>query len=177
PPTMTTQPTQEESQSGDCNSPPGSQSGKKRNKLRRMFGLTESEHNVTTNEPTTSLNSQSSSIREETPSILASPYDSYSSLSSPPTVKRVPKDIFPENLPAPTCKTELPRLQERVDKTEQLVYCNAVINQGSPPSSATVAEQEAQQKPVLNKDEQEWLAEIQKNPMELDHMRLLAKKM
>ncbi|KAG0375292.1 hypothetical protein BGX24_009313, partial [Mortierella sp. AD032] len=161
----------------DSISPPGSQSGKTRFELSRMLGPFESEHNVTTNEPTTSLNSQSSSKREKIPSPIAPPYDRYSSLSSPATVKRVPKDIFPKNHPAPTCKVDLPRPKELVNKTEQLVYCNAVINQGSPPSSVTVADQEAQQKSALGKAEQEWLAEIQRDPMELDHMRLLAKKM
>ncbi|KAG0276647.1 hypothetical protein BGZ95_007260 [Linnemannia exigua] len=176
PHTMTNSPTQTDSQS--VGSSPGSQPGRKRDMFRRMFGLSEeSEHSITTNEPLTQLNLQSSSLQEEAPAPLSSPYDSYSALSSPPAVKRVPKDVFPENLPAPTRKIELPRLQERVDKTEQLVYCNAVINQGSPPSSATVADQEAHQKPVLDKAEQEWLAEIQRDPMERDHMRLLAKRM
>ncbi|KAF9121478.1 hypothetical protein BGW39_010503, partial [Mortierella sp. 14UC] len=72
-----------------------------------------------------------------------------------------------DNLPEHGPTIELTRPQERIEKTEQLVYCNAVINQRYPYSSPTLTDQEAKQKPILDKVQQDWLAEIEKNPMDM----------
>ncbi|KAF9536719.1 hypothetical protein EC957_009874, partial [Mortierella hygrophila] len=40
--------------------------------------------------------------------------------------KRI-SNIFLENLPAPVMKTELPAVQDRIEVTQQLAYCSALL--------------------------------------------------
>ncbi|KAF9117288.1 hypothetical protein BGW39_002371, partial [Mortierella sp. 14UC] len=82
-------------------------------------------------------------------------------------------DIFPENVPRPRYGTKLPRLLEHIEQTEHLVHCNAVLLQGFPPSSEKMANHEAQQKPILDKAELDWLTETERDPIEQDRFRWL----
>ncbi|OAQ24656.1 hypothetical protein K457DRAFT_826358 [Linnemannia elongata AG-77] len=47
---------------------------------------------------------------------------------SPAAVSSIRMDIFPENIPKPTYKTDLPKQLARVDKTPQLVYCCSILS-------------------------------------------------
>ncbi|KAF9114108.1 hypothetical protein BGW39_003507, partial [Mortierella sp. 14UC] len=98
-----------------------------------------------------------------------------------------PSIIFLENMPKPAIKAALPVLLNRIEKTEQLVYCNTLLLQGSSfPQTATAAADEEStktsvsvvlMKPTLTEKEFEWLAEMDKNPMEKAHIRWLATRM
>ncbi|KAG0065379.1 hypothetical protein BGZ90_001798 [Linnemannia elongata] len=53
-------------------------------------------------------------------------------LSSPPNKAHRVMDVFPDNLPKPVIKTDLPHLQQRIESTQQLVYCNSLLLQAHP---------------------------------------------
>ncbi|KAG9069603.1 hypothetical protein KI688_010507 [Linnemannia hyalina] len=102
-------------------------------------------------------------------------------LSAPFYISRTLEDIFDEDVPRPTMKTELPQLQQRIEMTQQLVYCNALLLRDtlSPQKSATgeAAENGATfilQEPALDKTELDWLKMTKKDPMEADSLRWLA---
>ncbi|KAG9063966.1 hypothetical protein KI688_004080 [Linnemannia hyalina] len=93
------------------------------------------------------------------------------SLPAPVKTKRM-SNIFLENLAAPMMKIELPAVQDRIEVTQQLAYCNALLLHGSSPPQATAAELEEQApdpaitlqtNPNLDKKELDWLAEMDKN--------------
>ncbi|KAK3804786.1 MAG: hypothetical protein JOS17DRAFT_826011 [Linnemannia elongata] len=82
-------------------------------------------------------------------------------------------NIFLENLPAPVMKTELPAVQARIEVTQQLAYCSALLLHGSSPPLTTTTELEEQARdpvitlqrtPNLDKKELDWLTEMDKNP-------------
>ncbi|KAF9136556.1 hypothetical protein BGX30_011081, partial [Mortierella sp. GBA39] len=100
--------------------------------------------------------------------------------STPPVDKSLPapvetkwiSNIFLENLPAPMMKTELPVVQDRIEVTQQLAYCCALLLHGSSPPKATAAELEEQTRdpaitlqkfPNLDRKEIDWLAQMDKN--------------
>ncbi|KAG0314343.1 hypothetical protein BGZ97_009366 [Linnemannia gamsii] len=104
--------------------------------------------------------------------------------SPPLNVSRALEDIFPENLQKPTIKTELPHLQQRIERTAQLVYCNTLLLQDSPPPPTSETGKEAvvyfvdtPQGPPLDKVELDWLDVTKKDPMEADRLRWLANRM
>ncbi|KAG9063961.1 hypothetical protein KI688_004075 [Linnemannia hyalina] len=81
-------------------------------------------------------------------------------------------NIFLENLPSPMVKTELPAVYDRIEVTQQLAYCCALLLHGSFLPQVTAAELEEQARdpaitlqrfPNLNKKELDWLAEMGKN--------------
>ncbi|KAH7038667.1 WD40-repeat-containing domain protein [Linnemannia elongata] len=84
-----------------------------------------------------------------------------------PQGSQLPINIFAKNVPKPMFKTELPRLGQRIEKTEQLVYCNTLLLQ-DPLSPHTV-----DQGVSLDKDERKWLDEINNDQVEKEHMRSL----
>ncbi|KAF9281249.1 hypothetical protein BGZ88_011726, partial [Linnemannia elongata] len=99
-----------------------------------------------------------------------------------PTTKVHPlADIFAENLSKPIVKTELPRLQERIERTEQLVYCNTLLLQDSFSHHTPAIEQDGAKKvsvilqePAFDKMELDWLEEVKMDPMEADRLRWIA---
>ncbi|KAG0277068.1 hypothetical protein BGZ95_006578, partial [Linnemannia exigua] len=80
---------------------------------------------------------------------------------------RVLDNIFPKNVTKPVIKAELPRLHHRIERTDQVVYCNTLLLK-DPVFSATTN---------LDKAELVWLEEIKKDPAEQDHLRWLATRM
>ncbi|KAF9536502.1 hypothetical protein EC957_010608, partial [Mortierella hygrophila] len=93
------------------------------------------------------------------------------SLPAPVETKRI-SAIFLENLPASMMKTELPAVQDRIEVTQQLAYCSALLLHGSSPPQATTAELEEQTRnpaitlqrfPNLDKKELDWLAQMDEN--------------
>ncbi|KAF9111253.1 hypothetical protein BGX30_007656, partial [Mortierella sp. GBA39] len=98
-------------------------------------------------------------------------------LSVPPYTSRVLNDIFDEDVPRPTMKTELPQLQQRIKMTQQLVYCNALLLRDtlSPSKAATGKDADNSsplvlQEPTLGKAELDWLETTKKDPMEADRL-------
>ncbi|KAF9118487.1 hypothetical protein BGW39_001133, partial [Mortierella sp. 14UC] len=100
-----------------------------------------------------------------------------------PNKAQVVVDIFPDNVPKPVIKTELPRLQERIESTEQLVYCTSLLLQDSLSAAAVPGSDVASdtalclQSSTLDKAELDWLEEIKRDPMEQDHLRWLLTRM
>ncbi|KAG9067048.1 hypothetical protein KI688_012960 [Linnemannia hyalina] len=94
-------------------------------------------------------------------------------------------DAFPENVANPAVKTVLPGLQERIERTAQLLYCNMLLLQDSDVSSLFDAGKtntaddlaNAPQAHTLDKAEQKWLTEVKGDPIELDRMQWLVIKM
>ncbi|KAG9064798.1 hypothetical protein KI688_003057 [Linnemannia hyalina] len=74
-------------------------------------------------------------------------------------------NVFLENVPKPTLKTDLPGPKQRIERTEQLIYCNTLLLQDS--LSLSLSEQE----PTLDKTELAWLAEIMEDPIERDRLQ------
>ncbi|KAG0265565.1 hypothetical protein BGZ95_003291, partial [Linnemannia exigua] len=106
-------------------------------------------------------------------------------LSTPPPLteaKRV-SVFFTQNLTKPAFKTDIPVLLDRIEKTEQLVYCNTLLVQASSLTTTAEAAEGAtntttatialQTKPTLTDKELKWLAEMDKNTMEKAHIRWL----
>lgn len=92
---------------------------------------------------------------------------SNTNLPSPPTTLDVPpRVIFSENISSPGIKTALLHLQDRIEKVEQLVYCNTLLLQHA--SSPTL---------TLDKAEIEWLAAMDEDPTEQDRLRWLPTRM
>ncbi|KAG9063947.1 hypothetical protein KI688_004061 [Linnemannia hyalina] len=92
-------------------------------------------------------------------------------LPAPVETKRI-SNIFLKNLPAPVMKTTLPAVQDRIEVTQQLAYCSALLLYGSSPALATAAELDEQARnPAitlqrfqnLDNKELDWLAEMEKN--------------
>ncbi|KAG0248388.1 hypothetical protein BGZ95_008089, partial [Linnemannia exigua] len=106
----------------------------------------------------------SSSVAADTP--LPSP-------PPPPTDTKRFSVVFTENLTKPALRTDLPTLLDRIEKTEQLLYCNALLIQASSLTTTAEAGEGAtntttialQMKPTLTDKELKWLAEMDKNPM------------
>ncbi|KAF9106150.1 hypothetical protein BGX30_008884, partial [Mortierella sp. GBA39] len=79
-----------------------------------------------------------------------------------PTLPTVSLSVFLKNVPKSVIKTKLPRPQLRIERTDQLVYCNSLLLQ------ETLALSLSEQEPTLDKDELTWLTEIKNDPMERD---------
>ncbi|KAH7056800.1 hypothetical protein BKA57DRAFT_532399 [Linnemannia elongata] len=106
-------------------------------------------------------------------------------LPAPVEAKRT-SNIFFENLPAPVMKTELPAVQDRIEVTQQLVHCTALLLRGSPPPLSTAAQLEKQASDPaislqntlnLDKKELDWLAEMDKNPPAKERIHWLGTRM
>ncbi|KAG0259027.1 hypothetical protein BGZ95_004806, partial [Linnemannia exigua] len=101
----------------------------------------------------------------------------------PPNMAQVVTDIFPDNLPKPVIKAQPLRLQERIESTEQSVYCSSLLLQNSLMPTAVPGDYVASdaalclQESALDKAEVDWLEEIKKDPMEQDHLRWLLTRM
>ncbi|KAG9062607.1 hypothetical protein KI688_004909 [Linnemannia hyalina] len=88
-----------------------------------------------------------------------------------PTLPRISLSVFLKNVPKSAIKTKLPRPQQRIERTDQLVYCNSLLLQESHALSSS------EQEPTLDKDELAWLTEIKNDPMERDRLQWLATRM
>lgn len=88
-----------------------------------------------------------------------------------PDENRILKNIFPENGLKPAIKTTLPGLQDRIERTNQLLYCtNLLIRELSSPLLTA-------EEPIYNQKGQNWVAEIKEDPMSQDLMKRLVIKM
>ncbi|OAQ22163.1 hypothetical protein K457DRAFT_26347, partial [Linnemannia elongata AG-77] len=101
-------------------------------------------------------------------------------LSAPLYEARVLEMIFAKDVPRPTMKTDLPQLQQRIEKMQQLVYCNALLIWNTLSSTKPTTEDAAEyggalilQETDLGKPEINWLESIMKDQMEADRLRWL----
>ncbi|KAF9538820.1 hypothetical protein EC957_006192, partial [Mortierella hygrophila] len=158
----------------------------KRDKLLDLLGIPRSLPKVKAKHSTQSLKSLSLS-QQTAKSSIACQVDSLQDKPLPltPDEDWLRLVIFRENIAKHTVKTALPRLQDRIERTDQLLYCNMLLRQCSVISSSSDAgEKKATdhpastlQAPVLDKGEQKWLTEIKEDPMRQDHMEWLVTKM
>ncbi|KAF9536873.1 hypothetical protein EC957_009505, partial [Mortierella hygrophila] len=176
-----------------------------RDKFREFWGLSKSKtKEVKLKVSNQSLDSRLSSQQSTRPSPVlskASNVTSKDNLSTPSSTSpsgdnqstpsrtvqektHVLEPIFAENVPKPTLKTDLPQLQQRIEMTQQLVYCNALLLRDTlfPPKAATGEAAKSDgplflQEPVLNKTELDWLETTKKDPTEADRLRWLATRM
>ncbi|KAF9144372.1 hypothetical protein BG015_000133 [Linnemannia schmuckeri] len=102
--------------------------------------------------------------------------------------------IFPMNLSKPAIKTDLPRPQDRIERTDQLVYCNTLLLSSQSSSTSVIATDDDkaldgsdgngpkalndQERLVSDLDMSEcaWLQALKQDPVEQHHLRWLALK-
>ncbi|OAQ35077.1 hypothetical protein K457DRAFT_648064 [Linnemannia elongata AG-77] len=93
--------------------------------------------------------------------------------------------IFPKNIAKPAVKAALPGLQERIVRTDQLLYCNMLLRQDSAISSSSdEGEEKATDDPAnalqaltFDSREQKWLKKVKEDPVAQDRMQWLVTKM
>ncbi|KAG0265488.1 hypothetical protein BGZ95_003318 [Linnemannia exigua] len=145
----------------------------KRDKFRALFGLKSKASNKSLNtQRSTQVSTQAAApshvalhtVDSSTGETISTPIAQVARNSSiPPAMITKYTNFFPENLSKPAIKTVLPTPQDRIHSTKQLVYCNALLLQGS--SSTT------------DKQELDWIATMDKNPVAQDHLRSLTTSM
>ncbi|KAF9313649.1 hypothetical protein BGZ91_006205, partial [Linnemannia elongata] len=170
---------------------------RKRDKIREIWGFSKSKiKEIRPYAPTQSLNSRPQSQESTRPTSVVSQASNspsgdsqaYSSgitmqdkpLPPPPPTEAQPlADIFLDNLPKTIIKSELPHLQQRIERIEQLVCCNALLLQDSLFHLKPVAVlEEAKgagvllQEPTPDKTEIDWLEMTRNDLMEGDRLRL-----
>ncbi|KAG9067027.1 hypothetical protein KI688_012939 [Linnemannia hyalina] len=159
---------------------------RKRDKSIDFLGIPRSLSKVKAKRPTRSWKFRTRSRQSAKPSI-ASQVDNLQDkpLSQAPDEDWLHSVIFPENVAKPTVKTALPGLQDRIERTDQLLYCSMLLRQDSVISSSSDAGEKkatddpanAPQAPTLNKAEQTWLTEVKGDPIRQDRMQWLVTKM
>ncbi|KAF9128601.1 hypothetical protein BGW39_004897 [Mortierella sp. 14UC] len=105
-------------------------------------------------------------------------------------LSKVPKEDRPlanhplKNVLDSVIKTRLPVVRDRIEKTDQLVYCNSLILRGYLASTTAITAEGATDDAfrslkcaTLDKAELDWLAETERNPMWRDHMQWLPARM
>ncbi|KAG0289802.1 hypothetical protein BGZ97_006379, partial [Linnemannia gamsii] len=96
---------------------------------------------------------------------------SKSKKASSPSGREVSLNAFLENIPRPTIKTEFPRSQQRIERTNQLVYCITLLL----PDASSLSSPDHNQ--PLNEAEATWLAEVKNDPMEQHRLQWIATRM
>ncbi|KAG0209786.1 hypothetical protein BGX33_005335 [Mortierella sp. NVP41] len=185
--------------SAGSESPGTPPSNRKRDKARAFFGLSPSKSKVKPKASNQSPGSQLTTNVSRSPStafrVRNVPSDIQQSMSSS-VIKPVSQtisftadqpvtEIFSENMPEPIIKTALPALQDRIEQTQQLVYCNRLLLRGiSSPSAKVSAENSAMesgdglhdaavQEPKFDETERAWLRAVQHHPDQQHHLRWL----
>ncbi|KAK5829466.1 hypothetical protein F5H01DRAFT_18818 [Linnemannia elongata] len=171
-----------EKDSSDTTQPPL----RNRNKVRKFFKTPKSLTEVNAKFSTQSLDSQDDS-QQSNQSFGASQVEDHQHNPLPiaQTEDLLRSVIFPENVAKQAAKTALPDLQERIERTDQLLYCNMLLLQHSVVSSSSDAGEKktsddpanAPQALALDKGEQNWLAKVKEDLVAQDRMQWLVTKM
>ncbi|KAG0053315.1 hypothetical protein BGZ90_006256, partial [Linnemannia elongata] len=168
--------------SPDTTQPPS----RKRDKFLKFFGVPKSLAKVKAKSSTQSLDSQDHSQQSTQPSCASQVDDNQDNpMPIAQTEDLIRSVIFPENVAKPSVRTALPGLQERIERTDQLLYCNMLLLQDSAISSSSDEGEEKAtndpantlQVPTLDKGEQTWLAKVKEDPVAQDRMQWLVTKM
>ncbi|KAG0315149.1 hypothetical protein BGZ97_008543 [Linnemannia gamsii] len=136
-------PTQQHATEDSDNSSINTSSPRKRDKLRNVFRF--KSEGLNNKAPNQSLDAQVSpppaarlppvtsktKDNECRPTTSSSP--TYNLLPTPPTKTKLISGIFPKNLAKPVIKSELPGQQDRIEVTQQLVYCSRLIRDSLSP--------------------------------------------
>ncbi|KAH7056805.1 hypothetical protein BKA57DRAFT_434266 [Linnemannia elongata] len=84
-----------------------------------------------------------------------------SSLPTPLAIAKSISDIFLENLPKPVIKTDLPALVDRIEVTQQLVYCCRLLIDSQAVISLAVSQRRTgNQKNEVSGFESQWTASM-----------------
>ncbi|KAF9112951.1 hypothetical protein BGW39_003898, partial [Mortierella sp. 14UC] len=158
----------------------GTQHAKKNSSFLKFLGISKPK-----NKTSKQLSSEDPPNEKTTHSLVVASLDfSSNSTTSLSTMVRPRKDFFRENVSRPGIKTTLPRLQERIERTEQLIYCNALLLQHSSSQSTTSSGEKSTLTPIddcqelaSDKAELEWLAVMDKDPMEQEQLHWLVTRM
>ncbi|KAF9120500.1 hypothetical protein BGW39_011316, partial [Mortierella sp. 14UC] len=174
---------------------------KKRDKLQNFLGISKPKSkDVKFKASSQSLHSRPLSQQSTRPPSIVSqvsnhPQETAQTVINPTTEEEKPKpapldlaqatmDIFPNNIAKSVITTELPRIQERIESTKQLIYCNILLLRDSSHSPVAVVGEGLDdgatitlREPTLDKAELDWLEEVKKDPMEQDHLRWLVTRM
>ncbi|KAG0061039.1 hypothetical protein BGZ90_003754, partial [Linnemannia elongata] len=103
-------------------------------------------------------------------------------LPTPPTMAKPISDIFQENLTKPVIKADLPALLDRIEVTQQLVYCCRLLNDSHAvisPAGAAESQDSGFDGPnawETNKAERAWIRAIDQDSIRQDHLRWLVTK-
>ncbi|KAF9127998.1 hypothetical protein BG015_004422, partial [Linnemannia schmuckeri] len=157
-----------------------------RDKFRNFFGIPISVGKVKAKTSTQPLKSEfhsQQSIQFSVASQVANQQDKPLPLT--PTVDELLSDIFPKNVAKPAVKTALPGRQKRIERTDQLLYCNMLLLQDSVATSLPTTDKEnvtdgsanALQELTLDETEQKWLTEVKEDPMMQDRLQWLVTRM
>ncbi|KAF9292796.1 hypothetical protein BGZ88_006110, partial [Linnemannia elongata] len=147
---------------------------RKRYKSRKVFGVPKSLDSRDPSQQSTQPSSASQvDDNQDNPMPIAQTEDLIRSV------------IFLENIAKPSVRTALPGLQERIERTDQLLYCNMLLLQDSAISSLSDEGEEkaindpadALQVPTLDKGEQTWLKKVKGDLVTQDRMQWLVTKM
>ncbi|KAG0073849.1 hypothetical protein BGZ90_011247 [Linnemannia elongata] len=155
---------------------------KKRDKIRKFFGISKSLDKVKAKSSTQSLTSQQSTLSSVTSQIDDHQNNPFPIAQTDDLLHLV---IFQENVAKPAIKTALPSLQERIERIDQLLYCNMLLLQDPVISSSFNTGEEkvtddptnAPKAPTLDKGEQKWLTKVKEDPVAQDRMQWLVTKM
>ncbi|KAF9119176.1 hypothetical protein BGW39_000495, partial [Mortierella sp. 14UC] len=171
---------------------------KTHDKFRAVFDISKSQANATTTtNHAQTVNTQDSHQREgppaSSPSVDIHPVHNQTIASGAsvepqptPVEAKSTSNIFLENLPAPVMKTALPTIQDRIEVTQQLVYCSALLLRGLPPFRANAHKSEDEteypakallETETLDQKELDWLAVMDNNPSEQERIRWLGVRM
>ncbi|KAF9536993.1 hypothetical protein EC957_009121, partial [Mortierella hygrophila] len=143
-------------------------------------------------QPTDSITNNSQSVSTNAPEDK--------SLPIPPSMAKSISDIFLENLPRPFIKTDLPALLDRIEVTQQLIYCCRLLidSQAIVSSAGAAAEGQTEESPIdiqetiraesqdsgvngpqawePNETECAWIKVVGQDPIQRDHLRWLVAK-
>ncbi|KAG9062251.1 hypothetical protein KI688_006583 [Linnemannia hyalina] len=161
--------------------PDTTQPERKRDKIRKFFSKSKSKSKKALSQ--TSSAQYASQQQPATRTSVAS-QASIDLSPTPLTLDHIRIDIFAENVPKPILKAELPSLQDRIERTDQLLYCNALLLQSESALLATTTCEEANddsanvlEEQGLDKTQLDWLAATKADPMQEDHIRSLVVRM
>ncbi|KAF9086880.1 WD_REPEATS_REGION domain-containing protein, partial [Mortierella sp. GBA35] len=163
-----------------------------RDKFFGLLGIPKYKAKIKAKTSSQSLNTEgdeqvkkSSPFASQASAFLSEDYHSVSAsvaedkfLPVPPAEKGQPLlNVFPENMSKPVIRTKLPALQDRIEMTQQLVYCHSLLLKGS---AATTINDRLQgndsQESVLDETERAWVRVVQQNSSQQHHLRWLVTK-
>ncbi|KAG0352355.1 hypothetical protein BGZ54_002822, partial [Gamsiella multidivaricata] len=88
-------------------------------------------------------------------------------------IAQIPSGIFPQNVAKPVAKYDLPKSDERIASTPQLVYCLSLLSRASSLSSLSAVEIDE----ALDNTQRTWIQAKAEDADEQERLRLLATKL
>ncbi|KAF9901077.1 hypothetical protein EC991_006563, partial [Linnemannia zychae] len=163
---------------------------RKRDKFRKFLGIKSKPKGIENMDSHQPLNTGQNTQPTDQPSVASLPKynqrnDKHSlsvsvpvpvddPITAPPQASDTqrPAVIFLENIPKPILKIGLPTLEDRIEKTEQLVYCSTLLLQSE--ETSTAPNNAPQMEPMaLTEKELEWVADMNQNPFWHEQLRWL----